>query len=732
MKYKKIVISFLFLTVINISNTCLYSETIKSMSTPGKIDAKLSEKYEKIKTITILSIIVITGIILAYKIRRYYKSLPNKIKESIKKGMYKKSYGYFNIYMFMGGSTKNFSVDEIYSMFCKGGYVNELLNKHLNSALDCYNIYKKAIEEKDYENAYLLYKKSKVSKYPYETVNKETVNKYTPDEIAEIYIKSGKLNEFKNDEPIPVILILIEKIINNGDINDAMRINDILFDLKESEKYGDKIIEIYDRAGRIDDLYNYIKFKRPPYMVNSLISYYVKNKKYDKIITLFEVKTKSYPEEMTEADWQLMIAAYSQLNKLKELKINTIPREMLILVAQSMVDKGMHEEAMVFLYSLTMKDWKEKEYQLWIEICLISENYEKIFVPLDNFDFKNDSKKEKIFKLYYETGLKLEEDRKMDVACKIYERFVNENVPYKDIFSRYMKLSGGRPSSVGLKRPLSETVVGGTHTGESEYIGKKYQIIREIGRGGMGIVYEAVNKEIGKKVAIKKMKEELAINPREKKRFLEEARRVAELHHPNIVDIYDMFEESGNVYLVFEYVDGETVDNILNHKTRFSLENTKRIIFAVCSALEYAHNKRIIHRDIKPSNIMETKERYVKIMDFGIAREAKDTLSRLTGKDTSGTMAYMAPEQHLGSYDARSDVFSLGVTMSEMITGELPFKGPDFYLQKEKMIYRPASELVPELPKQIDELISKCLQADKEKRYKTVNDLIMDLRDIAV
>ena len=299
--------------------------------------------------------------------------------------------------------------------------------------------------------------------------------------------------------------------------------------------------------------------------------------------------------------------------------------------------------------------------------------------------------------------------------------------------NREIILNGGKgilppqPKQELIPQAANRTVI--STEGESLIAGK-YKLLREIGRGGMGIVYETLNKEIGKKVTIKKMKEELAINLREKKRFMEEAKRVADLHHPNIVDIYDMFEEGGNVYLVFEYVDGETVDNILNHKIRYGLEETKRVILAVCSALEYAHNKRIIHRDIKPSNIMETKERYVKVMDFGIARKAKDTLSRLTGKDTSGTMAYMAPEQEMGSYDAISDIFSVGVTFYEMLTGQLPFPGPNFLAQKREMVFRLPSEIIPALPKQVDELITKCLQADKEKRYQSIEELAEKLKTL--
>ncbi|MFH1956910.1 MAG: protein kinase [bacterium] len=258
----------------------------------------------------------------------------------------------------------------------------------------------------------------------------------------------------------------------------------------------------------------------------------------------------------------------------------------------------------------------------------------------------------------------------------------------------------------------------------------KYEIIRERGRGGMGIVYEAMNKKLGKKIALKKMKEELAINPRERERFLMEARRVAVLQHPHIVDIYDIIEEKNNIYLIFEFVEGRTIEWHLNEKGKFILSRTIEITKQICEALDYAHGHKIIHRDMTTSNIMICHNGRVKVMDFGIAREAKNTFSRLTGKDTSGTLAYMAPEQELGSYDVQSDIFSVGVCFYEMLAGELPYKGPNFYLQKTKMSYRKIREINPEIPQEIESIIEKCLQPEKENRYNTVEDLITELKKI--
>jgi len=286
-----------------------------------------------------------------------------------------------------------------------------------------------------------------------------------------------------------------------------------------------------------------------------------------------------------------------------------------------------------------------------------------------------------------------------------------------------------------VKHPERATMAGTSQ----QRIQDKYEIIREIGRGGMGIVYEAVNKKLGKKVALKKMKPELAVNPREKAKFLKEARRVAVLHHPNIVDIYDIiddetphtpFSEEGNIHLVFEFVDGKTIEQLLNSDKKFELKEAVKITKQVCKALEYAHGKKIIHRDIKSSNIIVSSSGEAKVMDFGIAREAKDTYSRMTGKDTSGTLAYMAPEQELGSYSEQSDIFSVGVCLYEMLTGEVPFNGPNFLAQKREMVYRKVRELNAELPEESEKIIDKCLQTEKENRYQSAKELNDKLSDI--
>ena len=250
----------------------------------------------------------------------------------------------------------------------------------------------------------------------------------------------------------------------------------------------------------------------------------------------------------------------------------------------------------------------------------------------------------------------------------------------------------------------------------------KYKIERKIGSGGMGVVYEAVDQSLGRTVAIKKMNDEIRVDEREKQRFLEEARTVALLHHPNIVEIHTIFEEEGNIYLVFEYVDGVTLDRMLAKEIQVPFDRARKIFDEAARALSYAHSKNVVHRDLKLSNIMISSEGEIKVMDFGLARHAQETLARISSREVVGSPAYMPPEQDLGVSSNESDIYSLGVCLYEALTGDLPFKGPDFHYQKEHILYQPASAAVPGLPRAVDALIAKALSPAPGNRFKSADE----------
>lgn len=250
----------------------------------------------------------------------------------------------------------------------------------------------------------------------------------------------------------------------------------------------------------------------------------------------------------------------------------------------------------------------------------------------------------------------------------------------------------------------------------------KYKIERKLGEGAMGVVYEATDQSLGRKVAIKKMGDEIKVNEREKQRFLEEARTVAQLRHTGIVEIYTIFEEEDNIYLVFEHVDGVTLDKVLDREARLPFDRAQKIFCDAAGALAYAHSKNIVHRDLKLANMMLSSEGAVKVMDFGLAHRARESMARMSSGEVVGSPAYMAPEQELGVSSAESDIYSLGVCLYEALSGVLPFQGPDFHHQKTRVAFQRLSDMVPGLPKAVDAVVARSLDPDPEKRFRSAEE----------
>ncbi|MFA5137945.1 MAG: serine/threonine-protein kinase [Elusimicrobiota bacterium] len=255
-------------------------------------------------------------------------------------------------------------------------------------------------------------------------------------------------------------------------------------------------------------------------------------------------------------------------------------------------------------------------------------------------------------------------------------------------------------------------------------LGGNFEVKRELGRGGMGTVYEAEDLTLRRKVAIKQMREELCQSPKDLEMFLNEARLVAALKHPNIVEIHGVLREGGRVYLVFEHVSGRTLAALLEENGRMPARAALDLFKPVADAVDYAHACRIIHRDLKPANIMLTDAKAVKVMDFGLAHQASVTVARLTRAAAWGTMAYMASEQELGSVSRESDVYSLGVCLYEAMAGELPFPGPDFLAQKRGKAYEPPSKLG--LPAGLDAVMARALDPEPGRRFHSAGELLAE------
>ncbi len=265
----------------------------------------------------------------------------------------------------------------------------------------------------------------------------------------------------------------------------------------------------------------------------------------------------------------------------------------------------------------------------------------------------------------------------------------------------------------------------------------RYQITSELGRGAMGVVYEARDPLIGRTVAIKTMLVE-GLSPSEydayRARFQREAQSAGVLAHPNIVTIYDFGEDQGILYLAMEFLQGKSLDRIMQEHNFIPLEKILLIYEQVCNALDFAHSKGIVHRDIKPANVMLLDKWQVKITDFGIAKIAEMGTTGLTRSgQILGTPNYMSPEQVKGrSVDGRSDIFSLGVILYELITGEKPFHGQNITTVIYKIMHEspiPPRDLDSSIHPGLSYVISKALAKSPDERYATCKELCADLKN---
>lgn len=259
-------------------------------------------------------------------------------------------------------------------------------------------------------------------------------------------------------------------------------------------------------------------------------------------------------------------------------------------------------------------------------------------------------------------------------------------------------------------------------------VGDRYEILEKIGKGGMAEVFKGKDHKLNRFIAVKILKEEYRENEGFVKKFKEEARAAAGLAHPNIVNVYDVGDENGIYYIVMELVEGITLKDYIERKGRLTIKEATSIAIQVSAGLEVAHNNQIVHRDIKPQNIIISREGKVKVTDFGIA---KATTSRTTTSTAMGSVHYASPEQARGGYvDHRSDIYSLGVVLYEMVTGRVPFDGETAVTVAVKHLQE---EIVPpsvycDIPYSLEQIIKKCMEKSPDRRYQDIGDLISDLK----
>jgi len=348
---------------------------------------------------------------------------------------------------------------------------------------------------------------------------------------------------------------------------------------------------------------------------------------------------------------------------------------------------------------------------------------------------------DRLLDLMYNLALDFERKRQFNKSGAVYEYIAKHNSRFKDVqdkLSRARKMEstiilggGSRGTTAG-----GTLIMGGDNTVEKPMLGR-YQVERELGKGAMGVVYLGKDPKIGRMVAIKTMALSQEFEPDElkevKERFFREAETAGRLQHPNIVSIYDAGEEHDLAYIAMEFIKGYDLVRHTKPNALLEVPEVIKIIADAADALDYAHGNGVVHRDIKPANMMLlTDTRVIKVTDFGIAR-ITDSSKTKTGM-VLGTPSYMSPEQLSGKkVDGRSDLFSLGVTLYQLLTGALPFQADSMATLMFKIANEPQAPVLalrPDLPPEIEDIITHALQKQLEARYAAGRDFARDLRGL--
>ncbi len=348
-----------------------------------------------------------------------------------------------------------------------------------------------------------------------------------------------------------------------------------------------------------------------------------------------------------------------------------------------------------------------------------------------------------VVEVIYDVAAALEKEKEFSGALDLYEKVASANISYRDARVRadHLKKALTVVESAGLARthrgPSFTTPSrsaphpsGLSSTGGPAPPTTRYQLLQKVGQGGMGIVYRAEDTLLKRVVAYKLLAAGVGEDPALFERFLSEARLSASLNHRNIVTVYDAGREEDRVYITMEFIEGTTLkEQYRNPWTVGDLPGSISTMLAICAGLSYAHDRQVVHRDIKPTNIMVARDGAVKIMDFGLAR----VLSASAGERTSvkGTPLYMSPEQIIGrSVDQQSDIYSLGCTFYRMVAGEPPFAQGDVYYHHLNTPPVSPRQKNPQVPEALAAIVLRCIEKEKAKRYRRVDELALQIEQI--
>jgi len=333
---------------------------------------------------------------------------------------------------------------------------------------------------------------------------------------------------------------------------------------------------------------------------------------------------------------------------------------------------------------------------------------------------------ETILKLFYHLAYTFEKMGRLDDALKLYERVAAEDPLFREVNHRLAKVKNKRKKAIKSgERKLGLPAFSKEHREQN-----RYERLEEIGKGGMGIVYRARDRVLGREVALKILNSHFKHDEKIVETFLREAKSLASLNHLNIVTIFDAGIEDGNYYISMEFIDGRTVRDLLKKKGHFRLSTSLALSKQVLKALAYAHSKHVIHRDITTNNMMLTETKVVKLMDFGLARIVNQLHSEQS--IIGGTPYFMSPEQVEGApIDHRTDIYSFGVCLYEMLTGQVPFPMENPGYHHLHTVAPDPRKIKADIPEWTAKAIAKCLEKKPERRFQSADEILEHIRKLS-
>jgi len=340
-----------------------------------------------------------------------------------------------------------------------------------------------------------------------------------------------------------------------------------------------------------------------------------------------------------------------------------------------------------------------------------------------------------LLEYFYMLALAYEQTGRLDDSLQILRKIHTVDLEFRDVSQRISSISTRISMKAGpgtVLQPGAQGATGGQMMKSVENaLEGRYELQKELGRGGMGVVYLARDKQLDRPVALKFLGSLIDDSEEFRERFVREARTAAKISHPNIVSIYDISASEGRAYIAMEYVEGVSLYRYLAKKGALMPREAVNFIVQACSALGAIHKAGITHRDIKPENILIAKGGLIKIMDFGLAKSEDNRLTR--AGVVMGTPSYMSPEQALGKEsDARSDIYSIGMVLHECLTGKIVFASGNVIQRQVQEMPPPPSAENDKIPKALDDIVMKCIQKKPEERYQNMERLAADLRVLSL